>query len=97
MYYQPSIWIPNPPSSLLKFLINAWGLARFIQRMFFEMKNDPRVNFGLYLFKLIEEIDQDMCKYILIVQTDAYIWGVCFIRLYDLDITNTGQGHLTIG
>ena len=55
--------------------------------MFYEIKNDPQVDFGMFLFKLIEEIENGVCKYILVIWTNVYIWGTHFIKTHDMVVT----------
>ena len=41
MYYQPTMWIDGALASLLHFLIRNPGLSRFVNKLHFEMKNNP--------------------------------------------------------
>ena len=45
MYYQPKMWFENASASLLDFLMRSQSLAKFINKLHFEMKNDPHVDF----------------------------------------------------
>ena len=56
MYYQPTIWLGNPSASLLDFLMRSCGLAKFLHKIFYEIKNDPQVEFGLFFFQIRREI-----------------------------------------
>ena len=89
MYYQPAIWLGNPSVSMIHFLMRSCGLAKFLNKMFYKIKNDPQVEFGMFLFKLIEQIENGVCKYIFIVCTDVYIWGTHFIKTHELVVTDT--------
>lgn len=80
MYYQPTIWLGNPSTSMLHFLMRSCGLAKFLHNMFCEIKNDPQVEIGLFLFRLVEKIVNDVCRYNLVVRTNMYINGIHFIK-----------------
>ena len=56
--------------------------------MHYEMKNDPRVDFGIFLFKLMEKVQNDTCSYILVVKTDVYIRGNHFFKSHEMDVTS---------
>ena len=90
MYYQPTMWVENASASLLHFLMRSQSLAKFINKLHFEIKNDPWVDFGIFLFKISKKIYSDSCNYILTVQTEVYIRGTHFVKTHDLDVTNTG-------
>ena len=55
------------------------------------MKNEPRVDFGIFLFKIAEKVWNDNCMYILTVCTVVYIRGTHFLKAHDLDITNSTE------
>ena len=67
MYYQPTMWIENASASPLHFLIRSQSLAKFINKLHFEMKNDLCLDFGIFFFKIAEKIHSDTCNYILTV------------------------------
>ena len=58
MFYQPTMWVDNALASLLHFVIRNQGLPRFVNKLHFEIKNDPQVEFGLFLFKITEKISK---------------------------------------
>ena len=89
MYYQPTMWVENASASLLHFLMRSQSLAKFTNKLHFEMKNDPHIHFGIFLFKIAKKIHSDSCNYILTVQTEVYIRGTHFVKTHDLDVTNT--------
>ena len=91
MYYQPTMWVENASASLLHFLMRSQSLVKFINKMHFEMKNDPCVDFGLFLFKIAKSRHSDACSYILTVKTEVDITGNHFINTHDLDITDVSQ------
>ena len=91
MYYQPTIWVENASASLLHFLMRSQGLAKFINKLHFKMKNDPRVDFGIFLFKIAKKLQNDSCTYILTVCTNVYIRGTHFLKAHDLDVTNSTE------
>ena len=91
MFYQPTMWVDNASASLLHFLIRNQGLSRFVNKLHFEIKNDPRVEFGLFLFKITERIQNNDCRYILSVHTDVFIRGTHFLKMHDLDVTDCSQ------
>ena len=86
MYYQPTMWVENASASLLHFLMRSQGLAKFKNKLHFEMKNNPHVDFGIFLFKIAEKIHSDICNYILTVWTEVYIRGTRFVKTHDLDV-----------
>ena len=88
MYYQPTMWIESASAGLLHFLMHSQGLSKLVNKLHFEMKNDPRVDFDLYLFKISESLQDNNCRYILTVHTDMYIRGTHFLKTHDLDITD---------
>ena len=67
MYYQPTMWVKNASASLLHFLMRSQNLAKFTNKLHFEMKNDPCIDFGIFLFKIAEKIHSDSCNYTLTV------------------------------
>ena len=91
MFYQPTMWVDNASASLLHFLIRNQGLSRFVNKLHFEIKNDPQVEFGLFLFKITERIQNNDCRYILSVHTDVFIRGTHFLKMHDLDVTDCSQ------
>ena len=94
MYYQPTLWVDGASASLLHFLhflIRHQGLSKFLNKLHFEIKNDHRVEFGLFLLKLTERMQNNDCKYILSVHTDMFIRGIHFLKMHDLDVTDTSQ------
>ena len=91
MFYQPTMWVDNASASLLHFLIRNQGLSRFVNKLHFEIKNDPWVEFGLFLFKITERIQNNDCRYILSVHTDVFIRGTHFLKTHDLDVTDCPQ------
>ena len=91
MYYQPTLWVDNASESLLHFLIRNQGLSRFVKKLHFEIKNDPWVEFGLFLFKTTESVQNNDCRYILSVHTDVFIRGTHFLKTHELDITDSSQ------
>ena len=56
--------------------------------MFHEIKNDPQVEFGVFLFQLEEKILKDVCRYTLVVRTNVYIRGTHFIKTHNMDVTD---------
>ena len=91
MFYQPTMWVDNTSASLLHFLIRNQGLSRFVNKLHFEIKNDPQVEFGLFLFKTTERIQNNDCRYILSMHTDLFIRGTHFLKMHDLDVTDCSQ------
>ena len=91
MFYQPTMWVDNASASLLHFLIKNQGLSRFVNKLHFEIKNDPWVEFGLFLFKITERIQNNDCRYILSVCTDVFIRGTHFLQTHDLDVRDCSQ------
>ena len=91
MYYQPTLWIENPSSQMLHFLIRSQNLARLINHIHYKMKNDPRVTFGLFLFHISEHIQKDTCLYRLTVHTDVHICTSHFIKTHEMDIMTATQ------
>ena len=91
MFYQPTMWVDNASASLLHFLVRNQGLSRFVNRMHFEMKNHPWVEFGLFVFKITEKIQNNDCRYILSVHTDVFIRGTHFLKTHELDVTDCSQ------
>ena len=91
MYYQPTMWVENASASLLHFLMRSQGLAKFKNKLHFEMKNNPHVDFGIFLCKIAKKIHSDICNYILTVQTGVYIRGSHFVKTHDLDVTDSTQ------
>ena len=91
MFYQPTMWVDNASASLLHFLIRNQGLSKFVNKLHFEIKNDPQVEFGLFLFKITERIQNNDCRYILSVHTDVFIRGTHFLKMHDLDVTDCSQ------
>ena len=91
MYYQPTMWVENASASLLHFLMRSQSLAKFINKLHFEMMNNPHVDFGVFLFKIAENRHSDTCTYILTVKTEVCIRGNHLINTHDLDITDVSQ------
>ena len=91
MYYQPTMWIDGASASLLHLLIRNQGLSRFVNKLHFEMKNDPWVEFGLFLFKIIQRIQNNSCLYILFIHTGVYIRGTHFFKTHDLDVRDSSD------
>ena len=92
MYYQPTMWVKNASASLLHFPMRSQSLAKFINKMHFEM-NNPCVDFGVFLFKIAESRHSDACTYILTVKTEVYIRGNHFVNTHDLDVISPQNGH----
>ena len=67
MYYQPTMWVENVSASLLHFLMRSQSLAKFINKLHFEMKNDPCIDFRIFLFKIAKRIHIDISNYLLTV------------------------------
>ena len=61
--------------------------------MFCEIKNDPQVEFGLFLFELEEKILNDVCRYTLVVRTDICIRGTHFTKTHNMDVTDATPSH----
>ena len=93
MYYQPTIWLGNPSAPMLHFLMRSHGLAKFSHKMFCKIKNDPRVEFGFFLFKLEEKNLNDVCRYTLVVRTNVYIRGTHLIKTHNIDVTDTTPSY----
>ena len=91
MFYQPTLWIDNASASLLHFLIKSQGLSHFVNKMHFEVKNDPWVEFGLFLFKITEQTEGIDWRYILSVHMDVFIRGTHFLKTHNLDVTDCTQ------
>ena len=96
MYYQPTMWVDNASASLLHFLMRSQSLAKFINKLHFEMKNNPCVDFRIFLFKIAKRVHSNICNYILTVQTEVYIRGTYFVKTHDLDVTDSTQATFNL-
>ena len=55
MFYQPTMWVDNTSASLLHFLIRNQGLSKFVNKLHFELKNDPRWNLDYPCSRLLNK------------------------------------------
>ena len=49
------------------------------------------MEFGLFLFKITEQVQNKDCRYILSVHMDVFIRGTHFLKMHDLDVTDCSQ------